>query len=1401
MNAPEIPDFLKTNSTIKFTSDRVTHFFKMWELLKHDREFPIYVYDDVEDMYVISSENDLQATLLAMVMELDQDQKKLVFSERDTVTDFFKVVVDQPAFWTPDHVRFRNMLIDWYSTQRAIVTKSRKAIDPYSLSNEELDSLILGFGYPYPYEVREDQKSVFLHELIGYYQRKGTPKVLGDALSFYGLVDSVLCEWWVYHDFLSKSLWVRSQPVWPRSEKDNPDYVISRPYEAFVSQDPFWHYDKDGTDGEQLLEIYREPENPEDDPLDNDTERLNKITLPSLTPYITLNTSIRYDKVYPELSILNRKMQESYEYWLEYILKWKGSFATTSLFPENPDANWVVFSEQTETHYVYNGREWVNLGVRLPSALVESEPTCLDVSEFEPIRDVALNVLTDTSVSLLEAMLGSSYMLSAHFGLFAVRAPAVSNWDDLLNLPATPENNEVRLVSSTQTDAIFYGGEWHDLEINTGYDSTDGNFSLIAHIPPDSTSSDYFGFRHLEYHGRYSPLDSTYTDGTNSTSCKDGVDDADYKLIIQDWDDLHIRPTDVPSPSSVVGIHGAETKEFDTAWKKRQTQLSSISDSFYRQSPETSGSSSTNEYELMTSYLLPDYESIDKYVGWVVPGGMSLSLSPDTTGFTVIDYSGGTSDSTDMFAYYFPPVTGDTPNTNSYSGPISISFDYDKGLEQSSPMYIMARMCPMLSNGYATDGTALSVLDSGHYDTTWNCSLASALLFSKDSSSIVDGTVSNLSIKLLTNSEAMETYDVDEFFSDTTSSPILDGTNIVGFTTGWFGMETVPGLVDVSLNVQDRSFSVMLTSDESSQFHATGFAYLPFQSYTDGTNSPVFVKPIEFMSQDAYAKLSFEVYNNVGFSRVIVVGADCIINSYDLTPDSTNVNSTFSFTQEDGLYEYIINLRYCGTLAFYISAPSNYMTMPGEVASVSVRNIRVTPLDSSGAMSTSAEHFVAYSHVRPFLKAMNPILLDAIDAKFYLLGLLYPTDLRKLTQAQEGIMQDIGVYLKNELGLNYLLRLSTLMMGLTMYKEIKKVINFLKPYRARFKSMMTEYSIDNPVADGEYIEDHLYMPRITQKNVDVNNTFEDLSITPVLLFEEALYRYPLFDRFKNHFSTTAPGVYSSVFDGINRPLDDRFFTQIRQPFYDTISVTDKFYHTSNELFIDDSGAYSFDAGVVGDGYPTLDSAIVEAYDASTGRSFNYISAGSHPELFLVSPGITTGVRTEDSTSINLSPGFYEIDLTTGDILECVNWSINENDGSLFSADSTNALAYVIRDIITNDAFVTTQYPSGIPLGYVSISCKVTLHSSSGGLHVSALEARIDDYDGNPNAGVFLPLSDGDIVYSIDYVIPEEFYNGCAYVLCAPGDGEGGHFSATIELLEIKSVSWTNEPFLRVYPIV
>jgi hypothetical protein len=135
---------------------------------------------------------------IASDLKIDEGVANVVLNERQKSVEFFKNTIDLPAFSTDDHKRIRRLILDWYSVHKASITKARGATDPFSLTKEELNELIMSFGYPYPHDIgTKDQKAAFLLELINFYHKKGTPRVLRDVLGFYGVSDAVISEWWI----------------------------------------------------------------------------------------------------------------------------------------------------------------------------------------------------------------------------------------------------------------------------------------------------------------------------------------------------------------------------------------------------------------------------------------------------------------------------------------------------------------------------------------------------------------------------------------------------------------------------------------------------------------------------------------------------------------------------------------------------------------------------------------------------------------------------------------------------------------------------------------------------------------------------------------------------------------------------------------------------------------------------------------------------------------------------------------------------------------------------------------------------------------------------------------------------------------------------------------------------
>jgi len=231
---------------------------------------------------------------------IDSNFKQVCLAEKDKVTDFFKAIIDQPAFMSNDHKRLRKFLIDWYASNRALVTQGSGCTDPYNLSSEELNELIRSFGFPYPEKILYDidqnnnRKAQFILDCVDLYHKKGTPESIVTSLqTYFGVSSIVLNEWWIHRNALGLFV-ARSKPIYPRNSAAS---TIDIPYSSFVSNDPLW----------QLSETE----------LDTAYEN-NIISLPSITPYISLQSldDTTNPTLTASLAIIARECQEAYYYWL-----------------------------------------------------------------------------------------------------------------------------------------------------------------------------------------------------------------------------------------------------------------------------------------------------------------------------------------------------------------------------------------------------------------------------------------------------------------------------------------------------------------------------------------------------------------------------------------------------------------------------------------------------------------------------------------------------------------------------------------------------------------------------------------------------------------------------------------------------------------------------------------------------------------------------------------------------------------------------------------------------------------------------------------------------------------------------------------------------------------------------
>jgi len=234
---------------------------------------------------------------LNRVPTLDYKQKQIGYSEKQVVIEMFETIIDQPAFMSNDHKRLRKLLIDWHSAHRATITHMRQSLDPHSMSSEALNEMIRSFGFPYPHKIISNNlKAQFILDIVELYKKKGTPWVLVKALqTYFGLNNVVLSEWWIHYNGALNNFYAKAHPVIPRAYRTDPRLAQELSYDLFIRNKPLWHISES-----ELRELYNE----------------SRITLPSITTYISMNGTLSVLDLNIALNILNRTIQETYEFWI-----------------------------------------------------------------------------------------------------------------------------------------------------------------------------------------------------------------------------------------------------------------------------------------------------------------------------------------------------------------------------------------------------------------------------------------------------------------------------------------------------------------------------------------------------------------------------------------------------------------------------------------------------------------------------------------------------------------------------------------------------------------------------------------------------------------------------------------------------------------------------------------------------------------------------------------------------------------------------------------------------------------------------------------------------------------------------------------------------------------------------
>lgn len=226
--------------------------------------------------------------------------KSLAKSEKGTTIDFFNKTINQNTFSTDDGIRFKDFLINWYAAHKTITSLQSQITDPFSIPDSHLDELFRSFGYPYSsnkislpssrYGVNESKVNLFL-DLINLYKIKGTPRSVIEILSYYGLSNTDLYEFWLEKETKNKVIFRGKQTI--SSTKYTDDYILN--FDEMILNDPHWMLTEN-----QVLQL----------------DLNNKINLPSRTPYFAIRPTYDIREINGALTIVSKEIQDQY---LEFI--------------------------------------------------------------------------------------------------------------------------------------------------------------------------------------------------------------------------------------------------------------------------------------------------------------------------------------------------------------------------------------------------------------------------------------------------------------------------------------------------------------------------------------------------------------------------------------------------------------------------------------------------------------------------------------------------------------------------------------------------------------------------------------------------------------------------------------------------------------------------------------------------------------------------------------------------------------------------------------------------------------------------------------------------------------------------------------------------------------------------
>jgi hypothetical protein len=231
------------------------------------------------------------------VPTLDSNLIILAEDSKAKATILFNDNIDLTCYTTEDYKRLKKFLVPWYASLRSFSSTMANATDIRSLPEDHLNELISSFGYVDSLsELTKPNKINFFYDLINLYKIKGTPESIERVLSFFGIIDVDVMEYWLQYDDNYDLIF---KPTMVSNYSTQSSEVLN--FDHITNNDPHWRLSKD-----QINNLFLN----------------NKIAFPSKTPYFGLKPTVQLSGSIENsgLAILSKIIQDMYTGYLSGII-------------------------------------------------------------------------------------------------------------------------------------------------------------------------------------------------------------------------------------------------------------------------------------------------------------------------------------------------------------------------------------------------------------------------------------------------------------------------------------------------------------------------------------------------------------------------------------------------------------------------------------------------------------------------------------------------------------------------------------------------------------------------------------------------------------------------------------------------------------------------------------------------------------------------------------------------------------------------------------------------------------------------------------------------------------------------------------------------------------------------